>query len=59
MEFASILLVCETAGCPSQGFEKWALMRLDEHGCPRWVVCGVCSLDIIPDPHPQTEEPVA
>ena len=59
MEFASILLLCDTEGCPSQGFEKWSLMRLDEHGCLPWVACGVCGLDIIPDPHPQTEDPVA
>ena len=59
IEFSSIFIVCSTEGCPNIGVEHWSLMRLDEHGCPPWTVCGVCGLDIIPHPHPQTEGPFA
>ena len=58
MEFASILLICGEAECPNKGIEKWALMRLDEHGCYPWVVCGPCGVDIVPNPHPPAEDEI-
>ena len=56
IEFATVIAPCATVECPN--FEKATVVpvRLDEHGCVPQIVCGVCSLDIVPDPHPVESE---
>ena len=55
-EFISIVGQCETEDCPNFDIEVRLSARPDEHGCLPWWVCGVCSLDIVPDPHPVESE---
>lgn len=52
IEFATVIAPCATEGCPNFEKETVVPVRLDEHGCVPQIVCGVCSLDIVPDPHP-------
>ena len=58
-EFTKILATCATEGCPNLGLGTSVPVQLDPHGCVPRIVCGVCSLDIVPDPHPIEEEPLA
>jgi hypothetical protein len=55
-EFATVIATCATEGCPNFGLNTVVPARLDEHGCVPQIVCGVCSLDIVPDPHPVESE---
>jgi transcription elongation factor Elf1 len=55
-EFATVIAPCATEDCPNFGTETVVPVRLDEHGCVPQIVCGVCSLDIVSDPHPPVEE---
>jgi len=56
LEFISLAAICNTDGCPNNGIETAVALQLDEHGCVPWVVCGVCSQDIVANPHPSVEE---
>jgi hypothetical protein len=55
-DFISIVGQCETEDCPNFGVEVYLTSRLDEHGCLPWWVCGVCTMELIPNPHPNEEE---
>jgi hypothetical protein len=55
-DFVSIVGQCETEDCPNFDVEVRLSSRLDEHGCLPWWVCGVCTMEIIPNPHPNEEE---
>jgi len=59
LEFATAAVSCSTEGCPNLGVETIVPVQLDAHGCVPRIVCGVCTLDIVSDPHPVEEEPVA
>jgi hypothetical protein len=59
LEFATAAVSCSTEGCPNNGRVTNVPVQLDPHGCVPRIVCGVCSLDIVPDPHPIEEEPLA
>jgi hypothetical protein len=50
MEFVSIEVSCETAGCPNNGISANALLKLTESGQLPHYVCGVCQQDLIPNP---------
>ena len=57
MEFVSVEISCETEGCPSNGVAANTLLKLTDDGkLPRFV-CGVCQVDLIPDPMENTDEP--
>jgi hypothetical protein len=55
MEFVSIEVSCETVGCPNNGISANAMLRLNESGELPHYVCGVCQVDLIPDPNPPVE----
>lgn len=50
--FASVTFQCETAECPnSQIGDQSIILKLTENGELPWLVCGVCQVDIIPNPN--------
>ena len=49
MEFASVEVSCETAGCPNNGISANAMLKLTESGDLPHYVCGVCQVDLIPN----------
>lgn len=53
MEFASVEVSCETVGCPNNGVESNTMHRLNENGELTQLVCGMCHVDLIPDPNPE------
>jgi hypothetical protein len=56
MEFVSIEVSCETVGCPNNGISANAILKLTESGDLPHYVCGVCQVDLIPDPNPQVND---
>ena len=54
-EFISIVAKCETEDCLNFDVEAHLFSRLDEHGCLPWWVCGVCTVELVPNPHPGEE----
>jgi hypothetical protein len=50
MEFASVEVSCETEGCPNNGISANTMLKLTEGGDLPHYVCGVCHVDLIPDP---------
>jgi len=49
--FATINFQCETDGCPNAALgQMHAMVKLTETGNLPWLVCGVCEIDIIPNP---------
>jgi hypothetical protein len=56
MEFASVEISCETEGCPNNGISANAILKLTESGELPHYVCGVCQVDLIPDPSPQVND---
>jgi hypothetical protein len=50
MEFASVEVSCETEGCPNNGISANAILKLTDSGDLPWYVCGVCQVDLIPNP---------
>lgn len=57
MEFASVEISCETVGCPNFGIPANTILRLTDDGQLPHYVCGVCQLDLIPNPKEDTDEP--
>lgn len=57
MEFASVEISCETVGCPNFGISANTLLRLTDDGQLPHYVCGVCQLDLIPNPEEDNNEP--
>ncbi len=55
MEFASVEIACETEGCPNQGIPANTILRLTDDGQLPHYVCGVCQLDLIPNPKEDTD----
>lgn len=55
MEFASVEISCETVGCPNFGIPANTILRLTEDGQLPHYVCGVCLLDLIPNPNDTAE----
>lgn len=54
-EFVTVIAVCFVKECPNFEIETVVPARLDEHGCLPWIVCGVCSEDIVEHPHREEE----
>ena len=55
-EFASITFTCETDGCPNSLLgEMHSTLKLTESGDLPWFQCGICQVDIIPNPNPPVE----
>ena len=53
--FMDIVEICKTEECPNFGLTVRLSAQLDAHGCLPWWVCGVCRMDLIPNPHPVEE----
>lgn len=51
LELVSIEFQCDTEGCPNAAIgEMHTTLRLTENGDLPWFICGVCQVDIIPNP---------
>jgi hypothetical protein len=55
MEFVSVEVSCETEGCPNNGIESNTMHRLTESGELSQLVCGMCGIDLIPNPDASDE----
>ncbi len=55
MEFVSVEISCETENCPNKGIPANAILKLTESGELPWYVCGVCQVDLIPNPRVEDE----
>jgi len=55
MEFASVEVSCETEGCPNNGVPANTMLKLTENGQLPQLVCGVCGVDMIPNPDASNE----
>jgi hypothetical protein len=55
MEFVSVEVSCETEGCPNNGLPANTILKLTENGELPWYVCGVCQVDLIPNPRAEDE----
>lgn len=54
-ELVSIEFQCNTEGCPNAAIgEMHTTLRLTESGELPWFVCGVCQVDIIPNPNAES-----
>ena len=50
MEFASVEISCKTENCPNNGVPANTMLKLTDSGDLPWYVCGVCQVDLIPNP---------
>jgi hypothetical protein len=57
MEFVSVEVSCETVGCPNSGISANTMLKLTDGGDLPQYVCGVCHVDLIPNPNEGDEEP--
>lgn len=55
MEFESVEISCETVGCPNNGVPANTMLKLTDSGDLPWYVCGVCQVDLIPNPDASNE----
>jgi hypothetical protein len=56
MEFASVEVSCKTVECPNNGIPSNTMLKLTESGDLPHYVCGVCQVDLIPNPNPQVND---
>jgi hypothetical protein len=55
MEFVSVEVSCETESCPNNGISANTILKLTDSGELPWYVCGVCQVDLIPNPRVENE----
>jgi hypothetical protein len=55
MEFVSVEVSCETRKCPNYGIPANTILLLTEGKELPWYVCGVCQVDLIPNPRVEDE----
>jgi hypothetical protein len=56
-EFVTINFQCDTDGCPNSALgEMHTTLKLTEDGDLPWFICGVCQVDIIPNPNSESAD---